>query len=63
MIKKALLYIWENIKIKKDYYNLSERFNLKEAASNLYKTFRIIKKRVIKKSKLVKFPTQVLGLH
>ena len=34
---------------KKNYFNLSKKANLKEAAANLYKILRKIKKKVIKK--------------
>ena len=47
MIEKVLLYILGNkYKNKKNFFSLSKNLNLNEAASNLYKTFRLIKKKV-----------------
>ena len=40
----------------KNYFNLSKKANLKEAASNLYKTMRKIKKKGFKKIFVCKFP-------
>ena len=39
----------EKIQNKRNYFNLSKKANLKEAASNLYKTMRKIKKKDYKK--------------
>ena len=49
--KSAFIYLGKRYKSKKDFFSLSISSNLKEAASNLYKTFRIIKKKDIKKFK------------
>ena len=58
--KSAFIYLGIKYKNRKNYYSLSNKSNLFEAASNLYKIFRIIKKRGIKKFKLVKFQIKVL---
>ena len=60
--KSAFIYLGKKYKNKKDYYNLSEKFNLKEAASNLYKTFRIIKKKGYKKIQISKIPNTGSGI-
>ncbi len=59
--KSAFIYIGNKHKNKKKFFSLSKQQNLKKAASNLYKIFRLIKKKVIKKFKLVKF--LILGLE
>ena len=53
--KSAFIYLGNKYKNKKNFFSLSKNFNLNEAASNLYKIFRLIKKKAIKKFKLVKF--------
>ena len=46
MMAKVHLYILGNkYKNKNNFFSLSKNFNLNEAASNLYKIFRLIKKR------------------
>ena len=46
MMEKVLLYILV-INIKKEkFFSLSKKFNLDEAASNLYKVLRLIKKGI-----------------
>ena len=47
---------------KKNYFNLSKKSNLKEAASNLYKTLRKIKKLKFKKIYIVKIPNYGAGI-
>ena len=47
---------------KKNYFNLSKRSNLDEAASNLYKTLRKIKKLKFKKIYVVKIPNVGSGM-
>ncbi len=46
---------------KKNFYYLSKKNNLKEAAKNLYKTLRIIKKRKFKSIAVEKIPEIGLG--
>ncbi len=52
----ALITFGKKYKNKTNYFNLSKRSDLKEAASNLYKTFRKIKKQGFKKIYVVKIP-------
>ena len=47
---------------KENYFNLSKKSDLKEAASNLYKTLRIIKKLKFKKIYVVKIPNIKVGI-
>ena len=46
---QAFIVFGKKFKNFKNYFNLSKKGNLKEAAANLYKTMRKIKKKVIKK--------------
>ena len=46
---------------KKNFYYLSKKNNLKEAAKNLYKTLRIIKKNKFKSIAVQKIPNIGLG--
>ena len=52
----ALITFGKKYKNKKNYFNLSQKSDLKEAASNLYKTLRKIKKLKFKKIYVVKIP-------
>ena len=45
--KSAFIYLGNKYKGKKGFYSLSKNLDLNEAASNLYKIFRIIKKKKI----------------
>ena len=54
--KSAFIYLGNKYKNKKNFFSLSKRSNFDEAASNLYKTFRLIKKRGFKKIQIVKIP-------
>ena len=58
----ALITFGKKYKDKTNYFNLSKKSDLKEAASNLYKTFRKIKKKGFKKINVVKIPNQGIGL-
>ena len=60
--KSALITFGKKYKDKKNYFNLSKKSNLKEAASNLYKTFRKIKKQGFKKIYVVKIPNLGPGI-
>ena len=53
--KSAYIYLGKKFQNKKDFFTLSKNFDLSEAASNLYKTLRLAKKKGIKKFKLIKF--------
>ena len=52
----ALITFGKKYKNKTNCFNLSKKSDLKEAASNLYKTFRKIKKQGFKKIYVVKIP-------
>jgi L-threonylcarbamoyladenylate synthase len=54
--KSAFIYIGNKHKNKKKFFSLSKQQNLKKAASNLYKIFRLIKKKGYKKIQISKIP-------
>ena len=54
--KSAFIYIGNKFKNKKNFFSLSENSDLKKAAANLYKTFRIIKRKGYKKIQIEKIP-------
>ena len=54
--KSAFIYIGKKHKNKKHFFSLSKNLNLDIAASNLYKTFRLIKKKGYKKIQICKIP-------
>ena len=58
----ALITFGKKYKNKINYFNLSKKSDLKEAASNLYKTFRKIKKQGFKKIYVVKIPNLDAGI-
>ena len=58
----ALITFGKKYKNKTNYFNLSKKSDLKEAASNLYKTFRKIKKQGFKKIFVVKIPNVDEGI-
>ena len=58
----ACITIGKKYKNKSNYFNLSKKSNLKEAASNLYKTLRKIKKLKFKKIYVVKIPNSGVGI-
>jgi L-threonylcarbamoyladenylate synthase len=60
--KNAIIYLGKKFKNKKNYFSLSKNSNLNEAASNLYKTFRLIKKRGFKKIQIVRIPLKGPGI-
>ena len=60
--KSAYIYIGNKHKNKKDFFSLSEKGNLFLAASNLYKIFRIIKKKGYKKIQINKIPNYGAGI-
>ena len=55
-INQAFIFIGNKYKKKINYFNLSKKGNLKEAAANLYKTMRKIKKKGYKKIFVSKIP-------
>ena len=58
---QALIGLGKKFKSKKNHFNLSKSGNLKEAANNLYKTMREIKKRNFKSIAVVKIPNKKIG--
>ena len=60
--KSAYIYIGNKYKTKKDFFSLSKKNNLFLAASNLYKIFRIIKKKGYKKIQINKIPKYGAGI-
>ena len=59
--QQALIGFGKNFKIGKNYFNLSKKGNLKEAANNLYKTMREIKKKKFKSIAVIKIPNKGIG--
>ena len=60
--KSAFIYLGNKYKNKKNFYSLSKNSNLDEAASNLYKVFRIIKKIGYKKIQISKISNKGSGI-
>ena len=60
--KYAYIVFGKKYKNNKNYFNLSKKGNLKEAAANLYKTMRKIKKKGYKKIFVSKIPNKGPGL-
>ena len=60
--KSAFIYIGNKFKNKNNFFSLSKNSNLNEAASNLYKTFRLIKKKGFKKIQIAKIPLKNSGI-
>tara|TARA_Y100001970_G_scaffold287192_1_gene411283 strand:- start:554 stop:1501 length:948 start_codon:yes stop_codon:yes gene_type:complete len=60
--KHAFITLGNKYKDNKNCFNLSKKSDLKEAASNLYKTFRKIKKKGFKKIYVVKIPNRGPGI-
>jgi L-threonylcarbamoyladenylate synthase len=60
--KSAFIYLGNRFKNKNNFFSLSKSSNLNEAASNLYKTFRLIKKRGFKKIQIAKIPLKSSGI-
>jgi len=60
--KSAFIYLGNKYKNKKKFFSLSKNLNLNEAASNLYKLFRLIKKKGYKKIQIGKIPNLRSGI-
>jgi len=60
--KHAFITFGKKYKNNKNYFNLSKKSNLKEAASNLYETLRKIKKLKFKKIYVVRIPNKSVGI-
>tara|TARA_E500000178_G_scaffold158108_1_gene157861 strand:+ start:2331 stop:3290 length:960 start_codon:yes stop_codon:yes gene_type:complete len=60
--KSAFIYLGNKYKNKKNFYSLSRKIDLNEAASNLYKIFRFIKNKGYKKIQIEKIPNIGSGI-
>ena len=60
--KSAFIYLGNKNKNKKKFFSLSKNLDLNEAASNLYKLFRKIKKQGYKKIQIGKIPNFGSGI-
>ena len=60
--KAAFIVFGKRYKMKKNMFNLSLKNNLNEAAKNLYKILRKIKKLKYKKINVVKIPNKRIGI-
>ena len=60
--KYAFITFGSKYPVTRNSFNLSKKSNLNEAARNLYKFFRIIKKRDIKKFTWPQFQKKVLDM-
>ncbi len=58
---EAFILIKKRKKFNKNYFYLSKKNNLKEAAKNLYKTLRFIKKKKFKSIAVEKIPNKGFG--
>ena len=58
---QAFIGFGKKFRSKKNHFNLSKTGNLKEAANNLYKTMREIKKQKFKSIAIVKIPNKDIG--
>jgi len=59
--QQALIGLGKKFKTGKNYFNLSKKGNLKEAANNLYKTMRKIKRKKFKSIAIIKIPNKGIG--
>ena len=59
---QALICFGKKFKKQKNHYNLSKNGNLKEAANNLYKTMRKIRKKKYKSIAVTKIHNKGIGL-
>ena len=60
--KAAFIVFGKRYKMKKNMFNLSSKNNLNEAAKNLYKILRKIKKLKYKKINVVRIPNKRIGI-
>ena len=60
--KSAFICLGNKNKNNKKYFSLSKKYDLNEAASNLYKLFRLIKKRGYKKIQIQSIPNLGSGI-
>ncbi len=60
--KSAFIYLGNKNKNKKKFFSLSKNLDLNKAASNLYRIFRLIKKKGYKKIQISKIPNLGSGI-
>ncbi len=60
--KSAFIYLGNKHKNKEKFFSLSKKLDLNEAASNLFKLFRLIKKKGYKKIQISKIPNLGSGI-
>ena len=60
--KSAFIYLGNKYKNNKNFFSLSKKLDLKEAASNLYKILRLIKKKGYKKIQIGKIKHLGIGI-
>ena len=60
--KSAFIYLGNNHKNKKNFFSLSKKLDLTEAASNLYRLFRLIKRKGYKKIQIGRIPNLKSGI-
>ena len=58
----AFIYLGKKYMKEKNFFSLSRNLNLEEAASNLYKTLRLIKKKGYKKIQIGEIPNKGTGI-
>ncbi len=58
----AYLYLGKKYKQRKNFFSLSEDSDLDEAASKLYKTFRLVKKKGYKRIQISEIPNKGSGI-
>ncbi len=58
----AFIYLGKKFEKKRNFFSLSKKSSLDEAASNLYKIFRLIKKRNYKKIQISQIPNKGPGI-
>ena len=59
--KSAFIYLGKKCR-NKNFFSLSKNLDLDEAASNLYKIFRLIKKKGYRKIQIGKIPNKGSGI-
>ena len=60
--KSAFIYLGYKHKYRNSFFSLSKKSNLKEAATNLYRIFRLIKRKGYKKIQICKIPNTGPGI-
>ena len=60
--KSAFIYLGSKYKRKKNFFSLCKNLDLNKAASNLYRVFRLIKKKGYKQIQICKIPNLGPGI-